>query len=72
MRATIELELTLLLDSIDGIATALREAADQLQGYTPVRRGMAIYLLDKEGVDMGCVALFGRARDMPYVAESGE
>lgn len=68
MRATIELEIDLLMDTVGGIAAALHAAADAIQGYTPVRRGLAIYLLDKDGADMGCVALFGGARDMPFVA----
>ena len=66
MRATIELEIDILMDNIPGIVDALRHAADKMQSYTPVRKGLGIYLLDREGNDMGCVALFGNARDMPF------
>lgn len=66
-RATIELEIDLLVDSIPAIADALRRAADELQNYTPIRKGLGVYLLDQQGKDVGCVALFGGARDMRLV-----
>ncbi len=66
MKATIEIEIDILMDSVDAIAAGLRTAADELQAYTPVRKGLGIYLFDQNGKDVGCVALFGGARDMTY------
>lgn len=66
MKATVEIELDLLLDSIGGIADALRRAADEVEGYTPVRKGLAVFLLDRTGKDVGCVALMAGARDMSF------
>jgi len=63
MRATIEIEIDLLMDSIAGISEALHAAADEIKAYTPVRKGLGIYLISRNGTDMGCVALFGGARD---------
>lgn len=62
--ATIELEINLLLDSVDGIADALRRAADELQGVTAVKKGLGTYLIDQNGNDIGCVAPWPGARDM--------
>lgn len=66
MKATAEIELELLLDSIGGIAEALRRAADEVERCTPVHKGLGIYLIDRSGKDIGCVALMAGARDMPY------
>lgn len=61
--ATIELEITLQLDSIDGIIAALHAAADALQGCTPVKKGLGTFLIDAQGKDIGCVAPWVGARD---------
>ena len=66
--ATIELEINLLLDSVDGIADALRRAADNLQGVTTVKKGLGTYLIDAAGNDIGCVAPWVGARDMTLEA----
>lgn len=63
MRATIELEIDIIMDSIPAIVAALHQAADQLSSHTPIRKGLGIYLIDQQGNDVGCVALFGGARD---------
>lgn len=63
MRATIEIEIDILMDSIPAITAALHKAADEMQNLTPIRKGLGIYLLDRHGNDVGCVALFGGARD---------
>lgn len=64
MRATIELEIDIAMDSIPAIVAGLHAAADAIQGHTKIRKGLGIYLIDQQGNDVGCVALFGGARDM--------
>lgn len=63
MRATVEIEVELANDSLEGIAQALVHAAGKVQHCKAVRKGLGIYLIDPTGTDIGCVALFGGARD---------
>jgi hypothetical protein len=44
MKATIEIEIDILMDSVEAIAAGLRAAADEVQAYTPIRKGVGTYL----------------------------
>jgi hypothetical protein len=63
MKATIEIEVELPFDTLEGIAQALIHAAGTVKLCTVVRKGLGMYLIDRQGNDIGCVALFGGARD---------